>query len=443
MSKFDDIKEALHRRFGKEDEPSDGNASMTEGTDETVYGIKRKFLYMGVGVLVVGFISFMYFSSATDDLQNKKQQDQHKEEAANQQQLSGKNGMPNDYEQLQQMNAKRMGQNPQQPPAGKADNGTAANNSNGQQQAQNPPPAATLPQIPQRSYSQNFVPTVSAPKFTPPAAAPVAGAKEDKEKYSSAISFGVGGKDDNKGTQVADAGTSAPTAGLGANSVMPTSYDGADPASSLIAGTVAYTPLTPNSLQAGTVIPAVLLNGVNTELGGQVIAQVECDVYDSMTGATVLIPSGSRLIGKYDNNVKGGQGRVAITWQQLQLPTGGSYALGNSMIAADLAGYAGLPGHVHSHSGSKWRAGIFTTALAALGAIATNTNANTANNTYTTGQLAQQGAMSNLINSASNIFNSSINQNSQPSISVKPGSEFAVYVTQTIQLNPYTTAPSF
>lgn len=134
---------------------------------------------------------------------------------------------------------------------------------------------------------------------------------------------------------------------------------------------------------------------------------------------------------------------MAITWQQLQLPTGGSYALGNSMIAADLAGYAGLPGHVHSHSGSKWRAGIFTTALAALGAIATNTNANTANNTYTTGQLAQQGAMSNLINSASNIFNSSINQNSQPSISVKPGSEFAVYVTQTIQLNPYTTAPSF
>ena len=162
-----------------------------------------------------------------------------------------------------------------------------------------------------------------------------------------------------------------------------------------------------------------------------------------MTGATVLIPAGSRLIGKYDNNVKGGQGRVAITWQQLQLPTGGSYALGNSMIAADLAGYAGLPGHVHSHSGSKWRAGIFTTALAALGAIATNTNANTANNTYTSGQLAQQGAMSNLINSASNIFNSSINQNSQPSISVKPGSEFAVYVTQTIQLNPYTTAPSF
>ena len=106
----------------------------------------------------------------------------------------------------------------------------------------------------------------------------------------------------------------------------------------LLNGGVSYVAAIPNSVQAGTVIPAVLLTGVNTDVGGQVIAQVSGDVYDSLTGQNLLIPAGSRLVGKVEAGVKDTQKRVNIAWDYLLLPNGGSYALGSSMIAADYGG---------------------------------------------------------------------------------------------------------
>jgi type IV secretion system protein VirB10 len=135
---------------------------------------------------------------------------------------------------------------------------------------------------------------------------------------------------------------------------------------------------TPNTLQAGTIIPAVLLTGINTDVGGQVLAQIEADVYDSLTGSTLLIPAGSRLVGTVGKGAQTGQNRVSVNWQTLMLPTGGSYALGGSMVAADLSGYGGIPGRLHNHTGGLLRSGFFTSVVAALGSMAAgNTNTNT------------------------------------------------------------------
>ena len=63
------------------------------------------------------------------------------------------------------------------------------------------------------------------------------------------------------------------------------------------------TPRSPYDLMAGTVIAAALVTGLDSDLPGQVIAQVTEDVYDSVTGQVLLVPQGSRLIGKYDSIV--------------------------------------------------------------------------------------------------------------------------------------------
>ena len=63
------------------------------------------------------------------------------------------------------------------------------------------------------------------------------------------------------------------------------------------------TPVSAYQLMAGTVIAASLITGLNSDLPGFVIAQVTEHVYDTVTGRFLLIPQGSRLIGKYDNIV--------------------------------------------------------------------------------------------------------------------------------------------
>jgi type IV secretory pathway VirB10-like protein len=59
----------------------------------------------------------------------------------------------------------------------------------------------------------------------------------------------------------------------------------------------------PLEVKTGTVIPATMLGGLNSNLPGMILAQVSQNVYDTATGGYLLIPQGSRLVGIYD---KGG-----------------------------------------------------------------------------------------------------------------------------------------
>lgn len=110
-------------------------------------------------------------------------------------------------------------------------------------------------------------------------------------------------------------------------------------------------PGSPWTLAAGTVIPAGLLTGLNSDLPGMVVAQVTEDVRDSATGQTVLIPRGARLIGDYDSHVAFGQERAFLIWKRLLFPDGSSVDLG-ALPATDAAGYSGLGDGVDFH---EWR----------------------------------------------------------------------------------------
>jgi type IV secretory pathway VirB10-like protein len=56
-------------------------------------------------------------------------------------------------------------------------------------------------------------------------------------------------------------------------------------------------PLSDTEIKAGTVIPGALISRVNSDLPGQIIAQVRHNVYDTATGRYLLIPAEARLIG--------------------------------------------------------------------------------------------------------------------------------------------------
>ena len=86
-------------------------------------------------------------------------------------------------------------------------------------------------------------------------------------------------------------------------------------------------PASPYQLMAGTVIAASLITGLNSDLPGFVIAQVTENVFDTVSGRHLLIPQGSRLVGKYDNIVAFGQERALVVWQRIILPDGSSIVI--------------------------------------------------------------------------------------------------------------------
>ncbi|HJP67970.1 MAG TPA: TrbI/VirB10 family protein [Sphingomicrobium sp.] len=108
-------------------------------------------------------------------------------------------------------------------------------------------------------------------------------------------------------------------------------------------------PRSPWMLSAGTVIPASLVTGLNSDLPGTVIAQVTQNVRDSATERTILIPQGARLIGNYDPLVAYGQRRALLVWTRIVFPDGSSVEL-DHMPATDAAGYAGVSDRVNSHT---------------------------------------------------------------------------------------------
>ena len=108
-------------------------------------------------------------------------------------------------------------------------------------------------------------------------------------------------------------------------------------------------PLSPHEVLAGTVIAASLITGLNSDLPGFVTAQVTENVFDTVTGQTLLIPQGARLIGKVDSVVAYGQRRALVAWQRIVMPDSSSVLIDN-LPATDTAGYTGLEDGVDFHT---------------------------------------------------------------------------------------------
>ena len=106
--------------------------------------------------------------------------------------------------------------------------------------------------------------------------------------------------------------------------------------------------LLPYTIFAGTIIPAALQTGINTDLPGDVLATVSENVYDSVSGKNLLIPQGSKLLAKYSSNISFGQNRVQVAWQRLIRPDGVSLQLAN-MNGVDPQGMSGYSGYVDQH----------------------------------------------------------------------------------------------
>jgi len=193
-------------------------------------------------------------------------------------------------------------------------------------------------------------------------------------------------------------------------------------------------PRSPYEVKAGSVIPTVLITGINSDLPGQIVAQVRENVYDTVTGNYLLIPQGSRLLAAYDSMVAWGQQRVLVCWNRLIRPDGSSITL-DCMPGVDLAGYAGFSDEVDNH---WWRIIGGAAVSSLLAATAQRSEGNVTGYQPSLPQAWASGTAAG-INEAGQQLTAK-NLQLQPTITVRPGFSVNVLVTKDVVIPPY--APS-
>lgn len=190
-------------------------------------------------------------------------------------------------------------------------------------------------------------------------------------------------------------------------------------------------PDSPYQIMAGTVIAAALVTGIKSDLPGDVIATVTEPVYDSATGQHVLIPQGSRLLGRYNNQVSYGQSRVQVVWQRAILPDTSSFQLDN-LVGSDTAGYAGLEDGVDWHW-DRIVAGAAMTSLLGIGAeLAAPTNRTDGDRIIIAGRDSLQDTVNQVGQEVTRR-----NLDIQPTLTQRPGLPLRVIVNRDLVLRPY------
>ncbi len=122
-----------------------------------------------------------------------------------------------------------------------------------------------------------------------------------------------------------------------------------------------------NTVIQGTMIQAVMETALDSSLPGQTRAIISEDVF-SYDGARLLIPRGSRLIGRYRSGVKIAQRRITIAWDRIILPTDQTIQI--SSFGGDQLGRSGVTGFVDTRFDERFGSAALISIISAAPSVA-------------------------------------------------------------------------
>ncbi|WP_442593258.1 TrbI/VirB10 family protein [Parapusillimonas sp. JC17] len=190
-------------------------------------------------------------------------------------------------------------------------------------------------------------------------------------------------------------------------------------------------PASPYQVMAGTVIAAALVTGIKSDLPGDVIGTVTEPVYDSATGKHLLIPQGSRILGRYNSQVSYGQSRVQVVWHRVILPDTSSLTLDN-LVGADPTGFAGLEDDVDWHWNRIIGGAVLTTLLGVGAELAAPENRQDGNRVIIAGRDSAQDNINQVGQEMTRR-----NMNIQPTLTIRAGLPVRIIVNRDLVLRPY------
>lgn len=198
------------------------------------------------------------------------------------------------------------------------------------------------------------------------------------------------------------------------------------------------TPGLPFEVKTGTVIPGIMITGINSDLPGSIIAQVSQNVFDTATGRSLIIPQGAKLFGVYDSRIIYGQSRVLVAWSRIIFPDGSAVTLG-AMPGADMSGYAGFNDEVNNHYLRVFGSAVLMSLISGGNAFAMdslNVKGNTSSNVP-----SMQDEMASALSSQFGQTTTKLlekNLNIKPTLEIRPGYQFNIIVTKDMVMKaPY------
>jgi len=192
-------------------------------------------------------------------------------------------------------------------------------------------------------------------------------------------------------------------------------------------------PLSRFEIKAGWEIPAILEQGLNSDLPGEIKALVTQNVYDTATGMYLLIPQGSRLVGRYDSHISYGQDGVQVAWSRIIYPDASSVDL-DGIVGLDAHGNSGLRSDVDHHYRSLIGGMALTSMFNAAFAITQARNQNVL--VINPASAAEAAVGAEVSETGSQLARRNLNR--QPTIKVPAGYKFTVRVNRDILFDaPY------
>lgn len=196
-------------------------------------------------------------------------------------------------------------------------------------------------------------------------------------------------------------------------------------------GNVLVAPRSPFELKAGAIVPAALLTGVDTARAGPVVAMVTQNVFDTVSGRHLLLPQGTRLIGRHEGESAYGDRRAFLVWERLILPNGKSLIL-DAEPGVDAQGAIGVRGQVDRRLFPLLVGTLFAGAVTTLGQMARDDGGRDS-----VGWLGDAGDAAAI--EGAQVGGRLVDRELEvrPSIRLRPGASVRVLITRDLILEPY------
>ena len=194
-----------------------------------------------------------------------------------------------------------------------------------------------------------------------------------------------------------------------------------------------HRPRSRSELFGGSVIPAVMVTGINSQLPGEITAQVRQNVYNSLNPDEVVIPQGSKLIGVYDSGVQYGQNRVLVAWSRVIYPNGETVDL-EGMSGVDGLGRAGFSEITDNHYFRIFGSAFLISIIGAGAQLAQPQQSSSLTNP-SAGQTATGAVAQEMDSVGAGILQKNLSL--APTIKIHPGYLFNVMVSKTMILPVY------
>ncbi|WP_448098323.1 TrbI/VirB10 family protein [Luteibacter yeojuensis] len=192
-------------------------------------------------------------------------------------------------------------------------------------------------------------------------------------------------------------------------------------------------PLThPDTLMLrGTFIRCVLETRIITDIPGFTSCVVTEPVY-SFTGKRLLLPKGSKVLGKYEMEPNGP--RVAVIWDRIVTPTGIDVNMASPGV--DTLGGAGHPGYYNAHWGSRIGAALLISMLSDAFKYEAAEHG-PRQTTISNGVVTQSPFESNTAATLQQIANTAVQRaaNRPATVTINQGTVLAIYVAKDVDFS--------